>query len=415
MIHEIKADLKKIIKDPKSIKASIKVYFILLNIKDKSFKEAKEKIEFLESFKSELVQMINQQNSPYDLKELSSLLRYFFQFYASNNEYFIEGLKFFSLFTEIIKLQEFNSIKAFLFYFAYQTKKYSSGPVKELLSQNLLKATIIDNKKYLDFCMYCFYRGIFCLEKKDFYMASYFYCTPIEIGLKRNVDNIKFLNGFNCQMIRSLCFLRYLTNFKIKECLNRGTRLYQFDDNTLIDYQDVAFCLEFLEKDKSDYKTFKEFTNENKDNINNCSLQGLKKVAEEEIIFKILKEILQVYKKIKMTKIATLKQLEVNDIMRVLKKKVLEGEINIKYDESEDIIETLDLDPGLKEKVNKTKDLYEKILEGNKNMFLNLKTKKIDQLSGKDSEKQANKIIINNMEKYEMLEDDDIPIPEDDD
>ena len=105
----------------------------------------------------------------------------------------------------------------------------------------------------------------------------------------------------------------------------------------------------------------------------------------------------------------------VNDIMRVLKKKVLEGEINIKYDESEDIIETLDLDPGLKEKVNKTKDLYEKILEGNKNMFLNLKTKKIDQLSGKESEKQANKIIINNMEKYEMLEDDDIPIPEDDD
>ncbi len=48
-------------------------------------------------------------------------------------------------------------------------------------------------------------------------------------------------------------------------------------------------------------------------------------------------------------------------------------------------------------------------------MFLNLKTKKIDQLSGKESEKQANKIIINNMEKYEMLEDDDIPIPEDDD
>ena len=354
------------------VRAALKAYFILLNIKEKSFKDSKERLEFLESFKSDLVQMINQQIYLDDLKEAFSLLRYFFQFYASNSQYFIEGLKFFSLFTEIIKLQEFNSIKAFLFYFAYQTRKYSSEPVKELLSQNLLKATIFDNKKYLDFCMYCFYRGIHCLEKKDFYMAAYFYCTPIEIGLKRNVNNNKFLNGFICQMIRSLCFLKYLTNFNIKECLTRGTRLYQFDDNALIDHEDVAFCLEFLEKDKNDYKSFKE--------------------------------------------IATFKQLEVKDIMRVLKRKVLEGEINIKYDESEDIIETFDLDPGLKERVKKTKDLYEKILEGNKNMFLNIKTKKLDQISGKANDKKLNEILINNMEPYENVgyEDDDIPMNEDD-
>ena len=388
------------------VRAALKAYFILLNIKEKSFKDSKERLEFLESFKSDLVQMINQQIYLDDLKEAFSLLRYFFQFYASNSQYFIEGLKFFSLFTEIIKLQEFNSIKAFLFYFAYQTRKYSSEPVKELLSQNLLKATIFDNKKYLDFCMYCFYRGIHC----------YFYCTPIEIGLKRNVNNNKFLNGFICQMIRSLCFLKYLTNFNIKECLTRGTRLYQFDDNALIDHEDVAFCLEFLEKDKNDYKSFKEFVQENSNNIALCSLQGLKKAAEDEIIFKIIKDVLQLYKRIKMSKIATFKQLEVKDIMRVLKRKVLEGEINIKYDESEDIIETFDLDPGLKERVKKTKDLYEKILEGNKNMFLNIKTKKLDQISGKANDKKLNEILINNMEPYENVgyEDDDIAMNEDD-
>ena len=32
--------------------------------------------------------------------------------------------------------------------------------------------------------MYCFYRGIYYLEKKDYYMTSYFYCMPIQIGLK---------------------------------------------------------------------------------------------------------------------------------------------------------------------------------------------------------------------------------------
>ena len=218
-------------------------------------------------------------------------------------------------------------------------------------------------------------------------------------------------------MIRSLCFLKYLTNFNIKECLTRGTRLYQFDDNALIDHEDVAFCLEFLEKDKNDYKSFKEFVQENSNNIALCSLQGLKKAAEDEIIFKIIKDVLQIYKRIKMSKIATFKQLEVKDIMRVLKRKVLEGEINIKYDESEDIIETFDLDPGLKERVKKTKDLYEKILEGNKNMFLNIKTKKLDQISGKANDKKLNEILINNMEPYEHVgyeDDDDIPMNEDD-
>ena len=92
---------------------------------------------------------------------------------------------------------------------------------------------------------------------------------------------------------------------------------------------------------------------------------------------------------------ATLKQLEVSDIMRVLKKKVMEGELNIKYDESEDIIEVYDLDPGLKEKVKKTTDLYEKIIEGHKNMFTTLKVKKMDQLSGKVKDMTENDIIIN--------------------
>lgn len=54
---------------------------------------------------------------------------------------------------------------------------------------------------------------------------------------------------------------------------------------------------------------------------------------------------------------------------------MLEGEINIKYDESEDIIEIYDIDPGLKERVKKSTDLYQKIMEGNKNMFIDLKEK----------------------------------------
>ena len=38
--------------------------------------------------------------------------------------------------------------------------------VKELLSQELLAEEITDPKVYLDFCMYCFFKGLYYIEKK---------------------------------------------------------------------------------------------------------------------------------------------------------------------------------------------------------------------------------------------------------
>lgn len=284
----------------------------------------------------------------------------------------------------MIKAQTFNSIKAFLFYFAYQLRKYDTEEVKALLNQKLLNAFIEDNKSYLDFCMYCFYRGMYFIEKKDFYMASYFYTTAVEAGLKGNQNNMRFFNGFSTQMIRSLCFLQYLTDFDIKNGLfkERSFR-YSLEDMALLEHQDVALCLEFIKEKKNDYKSFQEFTMKDSDNFNKCLLKGLKDLAEEEVIFNIVKQMLRIYKKIKLTKLTLKIQLDYDVILKILKKKVLQGEINIKYDESDDIIEVFDLDPGLKEKVEKTKNLYEKIIEGNKNMFMDLKNKKLDKISGK--------------------------------
>ena len=171
----------------------------------------------------------------------------------------------------------------------------------------------------------------------------------------------------------------------------------------MIEHQDVSYCLNFINKQKVELKEFKEFLKEEEDNIKRCSLQGLKRAAEEELIFKILKEILTIYKRIKMTKIAQMKQLEVKDIMRVLKKKVLEGEINIKYDESEDIIETFDVDPGIKERVKKTSELFEKIIDGNKNMFVSLKIKKAELLEGKSSPEDMSNVIPNGNDEEMMM------------
>ena len=397
-----KADIDQILKEPNYVNIVFQIYDYLIDSKEGSYKdEKKEKLEFLASFRTEVIKLLTP--TYYDLfkKEATTLLHKLFIFYATYEDYYIEGLKFFSLFEEILKERKYNPIKAYLFYFAYQTKKFNTKEVKDILSQTLINAEITDNRSYLDFCMYCFYRGIYYLEKRDYYMTTYYYCVAVQMGLK--AKHYKFLNGFSCQMIRSLCFLKILTNFKIKEALSRESRFRQFDDPSSIDHEDVSYCLNFINKNKVDLKEFKEFIKEEQENIKKCSLQGLKQAAEEELIFKILKEVLTIYKRIKMTKIAQLKQLEIKDIMRVLKKKVMEGEINLKYDESEDIIETFDVDPGLKERVKKTSELFEKIIDGNKNMFVTLKIKKAEQLEGKSSPEDVSNIIANGNEEEMMM------------
>ena len=98
------------------------------------------------------------------------LLREYFEIFSHFEELFREGLKFFQQFPDLIKSQKFNSIKAFLFFFAYQTNKFSSPMVKELLSQELINAKINDREEYLDFCVYCFH---YFLNRNFFYLNIY--------------------------------------------------------------------------------------------------------------------------------------------------------------------------------------------------------------------------------------------------
>ena len=139
--------------------AALISYVIIL--KKKEFKTPKEQLEFLMEIKNAIIQLITLEHFLKYPDESLEILRIYFQFYASNEELLIEGLKFFSLFDDLIKIQKFNSIKAFLFYFAYQTKKYNFPQVQELLRQELLNVNIIYPKVYLEFCMYCFYKVLY--------------------------------------------------------------------------------------------------------------------------------------------------------------------------------------------------------------------------------------------------------------
>lgn len=380
--------------------AALISYVIIL--KKKEFKTPKEQLEFLMEIKNAIIQLITLEHFLKYPDESLEILRIYFQFYASNEELLIEGLKFFSLFDDLIKIQKFNSIKAFLFYFAYQTKKYNFPQVQELLRQELLNVNIIYPKVYLEFCMYCFYKGLYYIERKNYYMASYLYCVAVYMGLRGNSQDSKIFNSFSIQMIRSLCFLKSLTDFDIRNYLYKESRrgMHYESEIFLIKQENINEYLNYLLKEKNELENFKTFVKSNKDFDSKYRLKGLRNEAEEALIFKKIKDTLCLYKKIKMGKLSQNTKIEYNDLIKVMKKKVLAGEINLKFDEKTDEIEVLDIDPGLKERVEKTKELYKNIIEGNKNLFIILRDKKIDEISGKkDSREEMDLSDFRNMEE----------------
>lgn len=404
----IKTNIEKIIKDPKLVLGALRTYDILL--RKKEFKKKEDNQNFLISIRNEVIQLISIDLFNKFPEEPLDVLRHFFRFFASNDDLLVEGLKFFSLFPEITKVQKFNSLKAFLFYFAYQTKRYNSPQVKELLSQELLNASILDAKIYSEFCMFCFYRGLYYIEHRNYFMATYLYCVAISMGLRGNFEDCKILNCFSNQMIRSLCFLKSLSDFEIKSLLIRENRMHYGEQDSKIKHEDINECLNYILYDGNDYQNFTNFLKRNKEFCNNYKLNGLKNEAEETLIFKKIKETLYLYKKIKLSKLAQRTQIEFNDLMKVLKKKVLAGEINAKYDEVTDVLEVFDVDPGLKERVERTKGLYRNIIDANKNLFINLKDRKIEEMTGANAVGNFSKEeleLLNNRKIKESMEEED--------
>ena len=56
----------------------------------------------------------------------------------------------------------------------------------------------------------------------------------------------------------------------------------------------------------------------------------------------------------------------------------------MKYDEETDVLEVLDVDPGKLEKVKKTQEIYKEVLEGNKNIFISTRDKKLQEMVKED-------------------------------
>lgn len=251
--------------------------------------------------------------------------------------------------------------------------------VKELLSQHLIGGVLTESSCYLDFCMYCFYRGMYYLENKNYNFSAYFFAVPVSLGLNLKDKSLLF-NGFSYQMIKYLFFLKFLArDFDISECITSS-----FDKQQLLERtngiqtgnKEVNIYLSYIQKSTISYEEFTKFCLHFDKDIKNAKLSGIKKLAEEELKFERIKKCLERYKKVKLTKLVSLLNFSFENVLAILKKNVMNGRINLKYDEVEDVIEVFDMDPRLKENVEETQRLYKELIECNKNLFSKLRDSK---------------------------------------
>lgn len=246
--------------------------------------------------------------------------------------------------------------------------------VKELLSQHLLFTTLTEPGIYLDFSMYCFYRGMYYLEKKNYFFTAYYFSVPTSLY---KIEKASLINDFTIQMLKSLYFLKILSDFDIVSIFlrreGRGGNMFREE---CIGKKELDQLIELIKSSSPiTLEHFASFCSQYGEEIKKSKLTGLKQAAEEELRFKEIQEQLINYKRISLSKLVTELKRDYNDCLFILKKKVIEGRIKIKFDEEENIIEVIDATPRNKKQAEESQKLYQILLESNKNLFVYLKNR----------------------------------------
>ena len=136
---------------------------LFLILGNKKFKNNEEKT-YLIPLKPFLLGNITQKIICERKEKTNPLFKIYFSFFSSNTNLLLKGLKSFSLFEDYMKSSKFNSLKAIFFISSFKLIVIS------FKLDNIIKSTIIINYPniYLDFCMYCFYKGLYLLSLKNY-------------------------------------------------------------------------------------------------------------------------------------------------------------------------------------------------------------------------------------------------------
>ncbi len=314
-------------------------------------------------------------------EELSNLFRKYFQFFADKKKY-IEGKKYFLQFKQMLPKIGFHPFKGYILFFSYLSKDYSE--IDDILYQIMISANFVSRMQSLDFSLYSFYKGEILLNRKNFILASlsFSYCV---VHILNNKETI--IDQFQIESIKRLCLLNDLLPKDIENSINKILSRFQ----KIKGLKELTNYLEYNDKkEKNNYKLLEDFIRSNKKELKENNILGLAKIALKELKFKYIQNYLRKYKRIKMSKLSNITEIEYPILKNILEWYVCNDKINIKFNESDDIIDVYDV--GTKENLEEIKIYYQYLNQVSYELYFYDKQrmaylKKITSLSPDEKEK----------------------------
>ena len=291
-----------------------------------------------EGFQDNKLKILNKMVKPF-VKEvilndyrvlMENIFRKYFEYYSVSMNY-IEGFNFFKQFINIGSQPIFYNHHGFFLFFSYQLKDYND--IKPLLNRNIFPTLFNTINGSRDFSLFCFYKGLIHLSLREYVKAAFIFYQCLQNTVK---ISLRLVDIFQIYSLERIILLTLIVDKEVKQIIDPLIRQFKAIGN-------ATLCVTHLLKMYFEGRNALEmFTLFNQSNIDYIHLTGLFRVAIEEDQFKQIQQILKSYKIIRISKLKTYLNMETNEILRILEKKINEGKINIKYDEVDEVIEVID-------------------------------------------------------------------------
>ena len=293
------------------------------------------------------------------------ILSLIFDFLATNKS-FGEGLEFFITFRDMFKVSNYSPIKAFIFYFAYYMKDYSKID-KLLYNFTISDLDIKHSNDYRIYCLYCYYKGLIHLQKREFEFAAFSFLSSIVLT---RFDRFKIIEWTQWEGFRKLVLITPFLNDQFRrfmeDKLNGLEKLRKIDDFKV--YYDLYTS---MTKVISEAPTnMAKFLVEQEKELKESGNFGLANFSLIELRFKLIVNELKKYKRILLNKFCNKINLSAEIVRDILEMYSAQGKIAVKFDEDSTIIEVINCELDSERKLEELKKYYGLLNEATLNWTL---------------------------------------------
>lgn len=314
----------------------------------------------LKKYKKEFLENIHEYIKPelFKLKndEISAILRYVFNDLAKNKMY-DKGYNFFIKFKNMSKPTEYYNFKAYILYFSHCIHKFDE--IEEILYDFAnFKSDISTIDEHRDYNLYLYYKGLIHLDLKEYNFAAFSFLKLCMSNTKNQIVLIDTAQVHGLiYLLLVLPFLDSYMNANIASSIS-DFRYYQQNKSTSKEYQ----LLELASKNCNIlYESLNQYIIENEITLKANNQYGFAKYSLLESATKIMISNLKKFKRITLSKLAKLSNIPIDVIQVALKNSVLNGKIEIRYDEEKDIIDVINVNLNAQEKMKELKNYYQKL------------------------------------------------------